>query len=107
MLRSWGPVTLVTPRVPTTCAWTIRGETARWRALIFLKWPFTSRPSFACACFKLRLNGPQRCLGEEVSYGSSTPLSHGSGCVPMNEFSMSSVSPPEVEKKYVVTGWPW
>ena len=54
----------------------------------------------------VKRNGPQRCLGETLSNGSSTAFSHGLGCEPTNEFSTSSVSPPEVEKKYVVTGCP-
>jgi hypothetical protein len=37
--RSCGPVTFVTPRVPTTCARTTRGETPRCRTLMRLKRP--------------------------------------------------------------------
>ena len=37
--RSCGPVTVVTPAVPTTCARTTRGETPRCRTLMRLKRP--------------------------------------------------------------------
>ena len=37
--RSCGPVTVVTPPVPTTCARTTRGETPRCRTLMRLKRP--------------------------------------------------------------------
>ena len=37
--RSCGPVTFVTPPVPTTCARTTRGETPRCRTLMRLKRP--------------------------------------------------------------------
>src|SRR5215207_3480291 len=39
--RSCGPVTLVTPPVPTTCARTTRGETPRCSTLMRLKLPRT------------------------------------------------------------------
>ena len=45
------------------------------------------------------LIGPQRCRGETLSYWSLTDFSHGTGAVPSDVFSTSSVRPPEVEKK--------
>ena len=45
------------------------------------------------------LIGPQRCRGETLSYWSLTDLSHGTGALPSDVFSTSSVRPPEVEKK--------
>src|SRR3954447_2631676 len=104
--RSCGPVTSVVPFVPTTCARTTRGETPRWVTLTPLKRPFTSPRSLACACEIDSVCGFQRWRGARSSYGSSTPLSHGFGAEPTNEFSTFSVLPPDVEKKKVVTGLP-
>ena len=71
-----------------------------------LNFPCTRPRSFACTCAVVSVIGFQRWRGARSSYGSSTPFSHGCGVEPTNEFSMFSVSPPEVEKKYVVTGAP-
>ena len=49
----------------------------------------------------------QRWRGETPSNSSSTDFSHGFGSRPSVVFSTASVRPPEVEKKYVTTGWPW
>ena len=45
--RSCGPVTSVVPRVPTTFAFTMRGETPRLVTLIVRSRPLTKPPSFA------------------------------------------------------------
>src|SRR3954452_18176801 len=105
-VRSCGPVTFVVPFGPTRCARTTRGETPRWTTLMRLNLPCTRPRSFACTCAGVSVIGFQRWRGAKLSYGSSTPFSHGSAPQPTNEFSMFSVLPPEVEKKYVVTGTP-
>ena len=85
---------------------TIRGERPRLTTLMPRNRPFTSPESFAPAVARPIRIGPQRCRGETLSYLSFTDLSHGSGSVPSDVFSTFSVRPPEVEKKYVVTGSP-
>ena len=104
--RSVAPSTRVRPPLPITSALTIRGDSPRRRTRMPLKRPLTSPESFACAVQRDSRIGPQRCLGDTSSYGSSTLLSHGSGPSPRLVFSTSSVRPPEVEKKNVVTGSP-
>jgi hypothetical protein len=42
-----------------------------------------------------------------LSHGSSTDLRYGLGSPPGKPNSTFSVRPPDVEKKYVTTGWPW
>jgi hypothetical protein len=84
----------------------MRGETPRWMTLMPLKRPLTRPRSFAPACAAVSVTGFQRWRGARLSYGSSTPFSHGFGAEPTKEFSTFSVWPPEVEKNYVVTGWP-
>ena len=104
--RSVAPSTRVRPPVPMTSAATIRGDVPRPITSTPRRRPFTSPPSRACAALMLIRIGPQRWRGEASSYGSSTAFSHGSGRSPSDVFSTSSVMPPEVEKKYVVTGEP-
>jgi len=101
---SAGPLTGVRPLDPSTFAATIRGEAPRRRTSIPSKRPRTSPRSFAAALAKLSVSfhvwrGPR-------SYWSTTLRSHGCGCEPMNEFSTSSVRPPELAKKYVIAGSP-
>ena len=64
-----------------------------------LKRPLDEAAQLAPAVARIVSFGPQRCLGETLSYGSSTDFSHGCGSSPSDVFSTSSVRPPEVEKK--------
>ena len=92
------------PLDPSTFAATIRGETPRRSTSIPSKRPRTSPCSFAAALAKLRASFHVWRLPR--SYGSATLRSHGWGCEPMNEFSTSSVRPPELAKNYVIAGLP-
>ncbi len=92
-------MTVVLPRVPTIVAFTMRGDSPRRVTLIERKDPLTIDPSRRFTVEADQRYGPQRCFGETSSYGSSTLRSHGSAGEPMKEFSMSSVRPPDVEKK--------
>jgi len=50
---SCDPLTVVEPRVPTTCAWTIRGERPRRVTWIPTRLPLTRRPSLRAAAVML------------------------------------------------------
>ena len=61
-----------------------------------------SRLAIVCA---VTGTGPQSWKGEMMSYGSGTETRYGSGGTPQAS-AIEAVSPPELEKKYVVATLP-
>src|SRR5436305_4205636 len=80
LAASWGPLTIVAPRVPSTSAETTRGETPRLSTVIPRSAP-RSRP-FSRFAAESKLMLVVHVDGGPASYGSATARSHGSGAAP-------------------------